>query len=165
MAAGRVIIHYESLPEDDMKAQQRGLRRGLKMAAEEWQVKFAPRHFRYGAAKKYGMQPRSAKHVKRKRRRFGHNKPLVFTGETERWVRTRRQAATISNRNGMVSGKLQIRTPSYFFAFRKDFGAPDKVQELVATTQDEATKLLGIVEREIDIELAKPRRKRKKVAR
>lgn len=165
MAAGRVIIHYESLPEDDMKAQQRGLKQGLRMAAEYWQVNFAPKHFRFSAHSKYKYQPRSKRYEKRKARRFHHRRPLVFTGETERWVRTRRQAATVSNRNGMVTGKLQIRTPTYFYTFRKDFGAPDKVEELTRTTESEAAVLLRVVEWEIAAELGKPRRKRKKVAK
>lgn len=43
-----------------------------------------PKHFVTGADRVYHMRPRTRKYVKRKLRVKGHNRPLVWSGRTER---------------------------------------------------------------------------------
>jgi len=51
-----------------------------------WLKKMLPAHFRAGAASKYGYEPRSLRHNRRKRAIFHHTQPLVFTGALKREV-------------------------------------------------------------------------------
>lgn len=159
----RAVVLYTNPMEEDALAMQRGLRVGLKKGTEHWQRVIAPRHFKPGAATKYGYQRRTKAYSERKFRRFGHRLPLVWTGESEMWIRTRRARARISVSGTNVTGVLNIKAPRHFWAFRKDRRASDKVAELTTTIPSEAEVLGEIVADEIDASLARglrPRRKR-----
>lgn len=47
-----------------------------------------PRHFQAGAENRYHYQRRRLKYQQRKMRKFGHNRPLVWTGRTEQGLRS-----------------------------------------------------------------------------
>ena len=158
---------YQGHPIDDLAAYQRGLKKGLKAAAEYWQKKYAPGHFTRAAKSKYNYEPRTAKHEIRKARLFGHRDPLVFTGETRKFVKGRRAPARVSNKDGNPRAKLSVKVPTYFYQYNKTGKNIDKAGELLATTSDEAAQMFDrIVDAFIKGELDKARRKkRRKVAR
>ena len=53
----------------------------LESMADEWHERYLPGHFEEGATAVYGYAQRKSKYLKRKRRLYGHQRPLVFTGE------------------------------------------------------------------------------------
>lgn len=57
-------------------------RRVLESMGEEWHDNYLPRHFEDSATAVYGYAQRNRKYLKRKQRLYGHQHPLVFTGET-----------------------------------------------------------------------------------
>ncbi len=59
-----------------------------------WHRVARPRHFNRGAFQRYGYTPRKGGYNRRKRRKFGHTKPLVLTGETFRLSNTHQVRAT-----------------------------------------------------------------------
>lgn len=141
----------------------RGLRAGLLEASAIWQERYAPKHFRPGAAKKYGYKRRSKAYQKRKRRVMGHGTPLVWTGESKRWVETRRGRPRISKNGSRFTARLAVKTPDYFYKYHLDRTGPDKAAEATLTTDDEADELADIVSDNIDAAMASrrgPKRKR-----
>ena len=158
----RATVTYTVPLEEEQVRLERGLRKGLKVAAQTWQKDYIKGHFRRGASQKYRYARRSFKYRRRKLRVKGHTAPLVWTGETRRWVTTRFAEARIRKLPKGFQGRLIIKAPAHFFKFR-GVGA-DKVAELTATTQDEARILGDIVADHIDAALsAKRGRKRKRV--
>jgi hypothetical protein len=72
----------------------RVLAAGLKGMGESWHLRYLARHFEPSAVRRYGYAPRSAGYRKRKRRIKGHDRPLVWSGRSERLASMRRVRAT-----------------------------------------------------------------------
>lgn len=139
-----------------------------------------PRHFETGAKARYGYMPRkgdlegpslprvSKKGVPytvanwhyswRKRKTKHHNRPLVWTGNSEKaakmYVRVKIKAVGKRQINAM--GVMNL--PKYFYQYTKRVdgtSAPDKWAELKATTPDERSKLIGHIRTNIPAHLRK----------
>lgn len=132
--AARGVLQFVGDPEVMKRDFHSLLREGMEENMEFWHRKRLPFHFTNRASAVYGYKRRSAKHNKRKLRRFGHTRPLEFTGRMKQQV-TSRITITSTKRGKTVRGALQ--GPRYLFAFRKDFGQADKAAELTAVTQPE----------------------------
>lgn len=146
----RIII--ENPPEEDAERFNRGLRAGMKDAVKLWQREIAKKHFRDGADTKYGYAPRQREYLQRKFSTWGHRRPLVFTGNTEKWVRYRMAEPRVWKvGDGGLSCRLPVKVPKYFFMRRGN--APDKYAELIATVPDEYEVLFKRVDEAIDREL------------
>lgn len=63
-----------------------------------------PRHFQGGATSRYGYRQRTARYTQRKRRKYGHSIPLVYTGGTRDAIR--QNTKITATRNG---GRLKSR--------------------------------------------------------
>lgn len=78
--------------EPDAKTISRRFRKRYKKAVVEgfaytgtwWHRKRLPVHFSERGASIYGYTPRSKSYQKRKRKAKGHNRPMVWTGASER---------------------------------------------------------------------------------
>lgn len=149
-------VRIEVPPEEEGRNFDRGFRAGLGAAAKQWQREFAERHFEPFAAAKYGYRRRTEKYNARKRRRFGHEMPLVWTGTTHEWVTTRFQEPTVRRSGESIRARLQIKAPTYFYAFHGKHQY-DKVEELLRTTPDEYRRMQGTIEEMIDEALARRR--------
>lgn len=62
--------------------------------ARHWHRYIRPKHFTPAGAAEYGYRPRTADYVDKKRKKYGHNDPLVFTGTSKRLSRIARITAT-----------------------------------------------------------------------
>jgi hypothetical protein len=87
---------------------------------------------------------RSNRHYSwRKRRKFGHNKPLVWSGESEQSAkRSYRITVKREKKSGLVKCRLAMEVPYYFYAYKP--GQPDKYAELVRMTEAENRELTRI---------------------
>ena len=161
-------IEYQNSPAQVMKRAVAAVRIGTEAAVAEWHAEIMPEHFTVAGGKKYSYQPRKGDdeppriklpggRTKRnnayswqKRRRFGHNKPLVYTGSSEAAARS---AVKVSSRkkpgaDGIVEGTAAMpNLPKYFYQRRKDHGAPDKPAELTRALPAEEQQLARTVER------------------
>lgn len=54
-----------------------------EIAGETWHNEVLPKHFTAAGAREHGATKRSQAYEARKRARFGHNRPLVYTGRLE----------------------------------------------------------------------------------
>ena len=155
-----------------MKRAVDAVRLGTEAAVTEWHADIMPEHFTVAGGKKYAYQPRkgdnepprilrsSGKLAGRtvrnnaysweKRRRFGHNKPLVYTGASEQDAKS---AVKVSSRKkagaaGVVEASAAMpNLPKYFYQRRKDHNAPDKPAELTRALPEEERRLAVTVER------------------
>ena len=153
----RIVI--ENPPGEDAQQVHNGLRDGMKSAVRLWQRDIAGRHFRDGASEKYGYQPRGRKYLNRKKRVWGHRRPLVYSGLTEKWVRYR--VATPKVRKigeGGLSARLPVKVPRYFFQYRGS--GPNKFDELVRTLPEEYDAMFELIDTAIDRRLARARRRK-----
>lgn len=63
------------------QANRRISQRVLESMAEEWHDGTLPKHFERSAVMRYGYAFRKPRYLKRKQQLFGHQNPLVFSGE------------------------------------------------------------------------------------
>ena len=128
MARAKMIIVNGS--KQKLRTVTREMKEVLKQVALFWHKELLPQHFEEGAARKYNYQPRSRKHNKRKRKKFGHKIPLVFSGHMAQSVM---RPPRISGNKKKATANL--KGPRYLFQFRKDFVQPDKAAEIIKVSR------------------------------
>ena len=73
------------------KEMKSAIERAFVQAGELWVDKILPKHFTTRAASEYDYKPRTSRYQLKKLRKFGHQNPLMFTGqayrELPRWHR------------------------------------------------------------------------------
>ena len=87
---------------------------------------------------KYGRLINNPKYWWQKWRRMKTHDPLVFTGQSKaQALASIRVSAKLIGGGASVQGIGILDVPKYMYQYRKDQGAPDKVDELTRTTGDE----------------------------
>lgn len=103
--------------------------RAWEELGQVWHEQVLPKKFSERARSEYGYQRRSRAYVERKRRRFGHSRPLEYTGKLKRMVlrppRTEGKAAGDRSR-----GQVTVSGPAYLRA--RGGGRIDYAQEIRA---------------------------------
>lgn len=109
--------------------------------AAYWHAKVLPKHFEVGAYREYRYQARTRKHEARKERKFGHRRPLVYSGALERQVLRAREVRTIggagsrSRATGAIRGggaTIKVQGPAYLRPNRATGRMPDFRAEIAA---------------------------------
>ena len=127
--------------EKQQKAFETAIRQGFRDAVTFWQKTFARGHFSPNARFKYSYAPRSKAYEARKKKKYGHNLPLVWTGATRRTIQSRFARPTVQ----------KIRATG-MFRVRKNLGVRifARQQELVETIPKELEAMgdvvVGVVE-------------------
>lgn len=126
------------------------VKESLHDMASEWHDEMLPEHFTEAGAQKYGYYRRKGQGLDRsgkafqrsytakKLRMFGHEKPLVFTGEGQQLARLRRIRATSKQATVVLPSKFNFRHAKSRINMR---------EELTAITQGEIDTLRGLAER------------------
>ncbi len=129
------------MPKDMFRSRDEFGKKLTKPALQDgvmhWHKKFLPRHFRSGAAEKYGYDKRKKKTLQRKRRLAERGNadarlPLVMTGRTRN--KTRRMIQ-VSGTNKRARGRMQA--PYYM--------TDQLINEITAVTQQEVDKTAKVV--------------------
>ena len=131
------------------KAFREILKAGWLMVGRWWHEKILPGHFKEGAGRVYSVyEPREPSTVKRKRRRFGHNRPNVYTGELMHQVLRTEDVRPTSKGASVV-----LHGPSYLYkrwATGTRMSRVKKHLELTAITKKEARQMARIMDRHIE---------------
>lgn len=95
------------------RGHARAMRELMRETMETVRNNYWPKHFQnvpetYPGAGGYGYHKRTEKYERYKFRRFGHRRPLVFTGALEQTVRSTAKITATSNR-----GTLRARSPHF----------------------------------------------------
>lgn len=88
-------------------------RKALEVLGKIWHSRYLPIHFTEAAYTRYGFHKRTWKYVKRKRRTLGHNRPNVFSGETQRQVMQPPQITSSINSEGRYRTRVKMKYPDY----------------------------------------------------
>lgn len=131
-------------------------RRAIVAALELWGEKFRPMHFEEAAFERYGYTRRQGQregpvgwtYHHRKRRKLGHFKPLVYSGETQSASEKYRIRGEVLGDRAV--GTLSMMMPGYFFQSRKrvrpkgDVGVwVDKPRELRTLLPEELREMVA----------------------
>jgi len=108
------------------------IKAALTAAAANHHAKYMWRHFKPEAYRRYGYTERTAGYVRKKLRVKGHNRPMVWSGESETLARirdvraTRNQARLVQHARG-----LNRRRPTSLVYMNKEITAvaPPEVKE------------------------------------
>lgn len=82
-------------------------------AAAFWHTEILPKHFTVGAYREYRYAARSKAHDRRKMRKFGHTRPLVYSGKLERQVLRMRDVRTIGGGRKGGGAVVKVSGPAY----------------------------------------------------
>lgn len=120
----------------------------MREVGAKWHRDMLPRHFAYGADKRYNYQPRHVGTIRQKLRRRGHNLPLVDSGDMATQLR---MGATITATTGgkRPGVRVVMKGPKYLYMYRKDYRQPDKAAEVRAVTADEVQELSRLLEERV----------------
>lgn len=151
--ATRGTITYTGM--DALKPQElrRAVKQQLQAVADAWHSNILPRHFKRGAKQRYGYQERKASYNKRKEKRYGHRRPLEYTGQLKRQVLRKARISGTSKR-----ATVSMDAPRYMYQYKP--GAPDKAAEITAVTQDEAESMAIQLNRNLVLSINSDKRKR-----
>lgn len=123
----------------------RGLRRVMKRVnietVREWWSRFMPLHFTVGGGRRYGYESRTFTYNERKRKKYGHTRPLVFSGRTERSVK---RFIGFRGSNALRGvGRMQANALNFGgrAGGRNLRGIPPMRDELTRVTNDEVSHL------------------------
>ena len=133
----------------------RGTKRALPRIQKEafidlgqaWLGDMLPDHFRQSAVSKYGYTQRTAGYRAAKLRVKAHRKPLVWSGDTEKYAKANSRVASATSRGVriVVNAPTLNRTPKG--------RALNMRREVVAITTDEIEVLNGRFERLVERKL------------
>lgn len=138
------------------KASTQARRDAFRAVGEHWHEKFRPVHFTHRGARKYGYKPRqgqrtagepptttssrrrfASSYTGRKLRKWGHTRPLVYSGESEALTRFLDVRATSKG------SRVVMRAPT--LNLRSSPSAPNMREELTRITPDERSELIDVL--------------------
>ncbi len=117
------------------------LKTGFAKQGEYWHKNFRKRHFSNMAYSEYGYQKRTSAYNRRKQRAFGHNLPLVFTGQSRDLSQSRNIRAT--------KNYCLVTMPVRAFNFKRTPQSPDLQKEFRTVSQSEQKILDDRMEKHI----------------
>jgi hypothetical protein len=120
------------------------LENAYEKALVHWHANIRPKHFQESAISEYGYRSRTADYEDRKEDKFGHSRPLVYTGESQRateqfQVRPTSKGATLA----MGAGNL---------AFQRGKG-PNLREELTTVSLPDTAEMGQVFERSMDMQI------------
>lgn len=135
-------VLYDSPPDQLGRKMRKALKAALAGAVLLWHRTMLPQHFQGSAVFKYGYKPRTKKYRQRKMIKYGHTRPMVWSGRTEQLMRLFMFVRGTSRR---ATGKM---TAPWYIAIKPvNTKAPNLKEELTKTTQAEAVSLGKFIER------------------
>jgi len=120
------------------------LKSGWGKVGRFWHRVILRKHFTVAGASEYGYQRRSKGHETRKLRKYGHRRPLVFTGDLERQV-----SRVVDVRASSKGARVVLHGPRYLWQYRKDYGQPNKAAELQTVSKRDAKLLAEVLDEHI----------------
>lgn len=118
------------------------MREIFMVGARYWQQNILPRHFQSDAATKYNYEPRNKKYEIRKRKRQGHNLPLVWSGEMRDMLLGSADVSAVGDKTAVV----KLHGPRYLPLRRRRLNEPDKARELTVILNAEEKEIAAVMD-------------------
>ena len=144
----RGVIQYRGSPDATKKELRDSAKAEFASLGSHWHANMMPGHFEKSAEGKYHYKPRNASYIRRKARKYGHTRPLDYSGEMKRQA-TRMAKITSTSKGARVT----MSGPRYLYMYRKDYKQPDKAAELTFITNEEVNLLAQILDKKITARL------------
>src|SRR5690606_36737012 len=123
----RAKITETGSPKQLARAFGPSARAAALSAVTHWHGQMMPGHFANDAKSRYQYQPRTKKYEIRKARKYGHRRPLVYSGDSERAAKSQVRLTSRTVRNQQIIRAVATMTlPKYFYMYNKMHNAPDK---------------------------------------
>ena len=144
-----VKIEYKGhIPKMSRRDQNNVIRESYEDLGKHFFDKNLPRRFTVQGSRTLSYQRRSPKHVAAKKRLFGHNLPLVFSGETRARALSSMTRIVAKAKKGLGSVELRASVPKLNFRrgngpkMREEFEriAPQEIGPLERKLESSATK-------------------------
>lgn len=155
-----VIIKYRgATPKIAKRKLPRILKEAFRLTLSFWHKSMRPKHFTKAGATEYGYDKRSGErgsgrafkgsYTQKKLRKFGHTKPLVYTGESMNLSRIRDVRSTSKG------GRVVMRVPTFN---RRPKGKKRSMrEEMTQVSVKERNQLVRIFERAVDAQIKRVR--------
>lgn len=139
---------------------ERSIKQTMIELGEHWREKFLPRHFTTEAYHEYRYSPRTKEYMQKKMRHFGHNLPLVLTGQSRREILRSNRDPVIRRKAGVLGVEVKFSAPSHFFKYSKKGKIVNKVDELTRVSKREISTLAKMMDRNMEQRLQSMRETR-----
>lgn len=110
---------------------------GYEAGLDDWHEHTLPKHFTRAGADEYGYEKRTKAHMKRKARKYGHQNPLMFSGDMKRMLQ---QMARITSTSR--GGAVTMDAPRYVY-----YG--QKLREITAVSRADEDRMAEVAEKVI----------------
>lgn len=160
MITAGVLVERKGWPAMSRRDMRQITRSVMQAIGMYWDESMLPRHFEETAKRRYGYKARGKKYQAKKRRRRGHTKPLVNTGEMQREITSRAEIRTSAR-----GVRIHLRARALNFAGRakrRNASYPDMHRELTTVIAPEISKLARHGVKQAEREFREMRRSRKR---
>ena len=132
------------------------LAEAFKHAGQFWHRNILPKHFTVAGAQEYGYRERTKGYLEKKMHMFGHQRPLVFTGDMKREV-TRIIDVRVTGRAHKTAADIVLHGPTHMFYARKNIQWEGDMwsvaRELAKVSQKDADLVSEVIARNIEKQL------------
>lgn len=141
----RTTLTFARSPRGMAKAFKEAREKALAKIGRHWFDEILPRHFTEEAKTKYKYHARDPRYEARKLKKFGHKKPLVWTGTMQRVLMQSVAIKATSKRVSIAMAQTAPRWLKGYIAFRGKRGTgPVKWLEIKRIPADEGNELTKI---------------------
>jgi hypothetical protein len=153
-----ITVAYVKPPETAIRRWREGMKEAHRVEATEWHERMLPKHFRKGAAARYGHQKRKPEYLKFKRMAaagkgpYRKRGPVLLDGQVDNvfsglLMHTLLGFASIRPYPTRVT--VRMSGPRYITMRPYLSGQPDKAREVTAVAADEQQQLDATLRREV----------------
>lgn len=118
------------------------MREIFMVGARYWQQNILPRHFKSDAYAKYNYDIRDDIYEMRKRKKMGHNLPLVYTGTMRDMLLGAADVSAVGDKTAVV----KLHGPRYLPLRRFRLNEPDKARELTVILNAEEKEIAAVMD-------------------
>ena len=140
------VTERGAVPRNLAKSYTKGSKTAWMETATSFHAHLRDARFTEEHARTARYQKRSLKYLQRKQNKYGHVRPLEWTGETRRAVKTARIASTSKSGKASYAGARKLN-------FRRGPHAPNMAKEFRHITADEKKKLAAAYDVSLNREL------------
>jgi hypothetical protein len=154
---GFLLKYSGATPNVIAKVMRGATKPAYEKAGIFWHREHRPKHFTTKGGSEYNYQARQGErgsgkafkrsYTARKLRKYGHTRPMVWSGQSEAFSRIRDVRSTSKG------VRVVMALPRHFFQFRKDLNQPNLAEELSRVSEAEQEQIAKVLDAEIQQQL------------
>lgn len=155
----RATIEYRGLlaraiePGGLARVFVRAVRKALHDAGIYWRDNVMKRHFEFSAHKRYGYAKRVVSYEIRKAKKYGHRRPLEFSGEAKAQILGFKRQVSVRRGGQDFVVRVPFSAPKHFFQINPRGQQINKPKELTAINEEEIKELALFIDERVGVHL------------